>query len=55
MQERLFVEPVQADEIRVTGHRTIPWMAMAILVPARWWLGGGERASRPQACRPTSC
>ena len=40
MQETLDLEHVQADEIRVKGHRMIPWMAMAILVSTRLWLGG---------------
>ena len=40
MQAKLHVEHVQADEIRVKGHRMIPWMAMAIMVSTRLWLGG---------------
>ena len=40
MQAHLDLEHVQADEIRVKGHRMIPWMAMAIMVSTRLWLGG---------------
>ena len=40
MQEKLNLEHVQADEIRVKGHHMIPWMAMAIMVSTRLWLGG---------------
>ena len=40
MQAKLDLEHVQADEIRVKGHRMIPWMALAILVSTRLWLGG---------------
>lgn len=40
MQARLNLEHVQADEIRVRGHGLIPWMAMAIIVSTRLWLGG---------------
>jgi IS1 family transposase len=40
MQAKLNLEHVQADEIRVKGHQMIPWMAMAIMVSTRLWLGG---------------
>jgi IS1 family transposase len=40
MQGKLHLEHVQADEIRVKGHRMIPWMAMVIMVSTRLWLGG---------------
>lgn len=40
MQAKLHLEHVQADEIRVKGTRMIPWMAMAIMVSTRRWLGG---------------
>jgi IS1 family transposase len=46
MQEKLHLEHVQADEIRVKGHRMIPWMAMAIMVSTRLWLGGVVREHR---------
>lgn len=53
MQARLNLEHVQADEIRVKGHRLIPWMAMAIMVSTRLWLGGvvSERRDRQLADR----
>jgi len=38
VQGKLNLEHVQADEIRVKGHRMIPWMA--IMVSTRLWLGG---------------
>jgi IS1 family transposase len=31
---------VQADELRVKTQGTIVWMAMALMVPTRLWLGG---------------
>src|SRR6266702_2881214 len=40
MQEKLDLEHVQADEIRVKGYQKIPWMAMAEMVKTRLWLGG---------------
>ncbi len=40
MQEQLDLEHVQADEIRVKGCKSIPWMAMAEMVKTRLWLGG---------------
>jgi IS1 family transposase len=51
MQSKLNLEHVQADEIRVKGHGMIPWMAMAIMVSTRLWLGGmvSERRDRKLA------
>ena len=46
MQAKLNLEHVQADEIRVKGTRLIPWMAMAIMVSTRLWLGGVVREHR---------
>jgi transposase-like protein len=40
MRAKLNLEHVQADEIRVKGHGMILWMAMAIMVSTRLWLGG---------------
>lgn len=40
MQSQLDLVHVQADEIRAKGHRMIPWVAMAIMVSTRLWLGG---------------
>ncbi len=34
------LQHVQADEIRVKGHRMVAWMAMALMVSTRLWLGG---------------
>ena len=39
-QGQLDLLHVQADEIRVKGHRMIAWMGLAIMVSTRWWLGG---------------
>ncbi len=36
----LDLQHVQADELRGKGYKMIPWMAMAIMVPTRLWLGG---------------
>lgn len=46
MQGKLHLEHVQADEIRVKGHQMIPWMAMAMMVSTRLWLGGGVSEHR---------
>lgn len=46
----LQLEHVQADEIRVKCQkRTIGWMAMAMAVPVRLWLGGVVRPTRDKA------
>ncbi len=44
------LEQVQADEIRVkVQKRQVAWMALAICVPTRLWLGGVVRTSRDKA------
>jgi len=40
MQAKLDLVHVQADELRVKGCRMIPWMALALMVSTRLWLGG---------------
>src|SRR6266487_24259 len=40
MQAQLDLQHVQADEIRAKGCKMIPWMAMAMMVSTRLWLGG---------------
>jgi transposase-like protein/IS1 family transposase len=40
MQARLDLQHVQVDEIRAKGRKMIPWMAMALMVSTRLWLGG---------------
>jgi IS1 family transposase len=40
VQAQLALQHVQADEIRAKGCRMIPWMAMAMMVSTRLWLGG---------------
>ncbi len=40
---------VQADELRVKAQGQILWMAMAIAVPARLWLGAAVSAQRNKA------
>ncbi|HYU74245.1 MAG TPA: hypothetical protein VEL31_16360 [Ktedonobacteraceae bacterium] len=40
MQGKLDLQHVQADEIRVKGCQKIPWMALALMVSTRLWLGG---------------
>lgn len=49
MQANLDLEHVQADEIRVKGHRMILWMAMAMMVSTRLWLGGVVSEHRDRA------
>ncbi len=40
LQGKLDLVHVQADEIRVKGCCMIPWMALALMVSTRLWLGG---------------
>ncbi len=54
IHEHLVLEPrdlahVQADELRVKTQGAIVWMAMAIMVPTRLWLGGAISPSRDTA------
>jgi hypothetical protein len=37
---------VQADELRVKKQGGLVWMALAMMVQTRWWLGGEVRAPR---------
>jgi hypothetical protein len=46
MQGKLALDHVQADEMRVKGRGFIAWMAMALMVSTRLWLGGVVSASR---------
>jgi len=46
MQEKLDLQHVQADEIRVKACQQIPWMAFALMVSTRLWLGGVVSLSR---------
>src|SRR5712692_5623815 len=51
VQEHLVEQPrdlghVQADELRVKKQRGIVWMAMAMMVNTRLWLGGEVSAQR---------
>jgi transposase-like protein len=39
-QQQLDLQQVQADEIRVRMQRKVLWMAMALMVSTRLWLGG---------------
>lgn len=39
---------VQADEIRVTGRKSIAWMGFAMMVSTRRWPGGTVRVTRDQ-------
>ena len=39
-QGQLDLVHVQADEIRVKGHKMIAWMGLAMMVSTRLWLGG---------------
>lgn len=45
-QARLDLQQVQADEIRVKTQLGIDWMALALMVPNRLWLGGVVSANR---------
>jgi len=39
-QQRVDLQQVQADEMRVKMQRKVLWMAMALMVSTRLWLGG---------------
>ncbi len=40
---------VQADEIRVKGHKLIAWMGLAMMVSTRLWLGGVVSLTRDRS------
>src|SRR5713226_1827060 len=40
---------VQADEIRVKGHKMIAWMGLAMMVSTRLWLGGVVSLTRDRS------
>ncbi len=46
LQGHLDLQHVQTDELRVKGYRMIAWMAMALMVSTRLWLGGVVRLQR---------
>src|SRR5215218_6027874 len=51
VHEHLVLQPrdlgqVQADEIRAKTQRGVVWLAMALAVPTRLWLGGVVSATR---------
>jgi transposase-like protein/IS1 family transposase len=46
VQANLDLQHVQADEIRGKGCKMIPWIAMAMMVSTRLWLGGVVSLSR---------
>ena len=48
-QSRLDLQQVQADEIKVKIQGGSIWMAMAMMVSTRLWLGGAVSAKRNQA------
>src|SRR5215469_981193 len=45
-QGHLDLVHVQADEIRVKGHKMIAWMGLAMMVSTPLWLGGVVQLSR---------
>ena len=48
VQAGLDLQHVQVDEIYAKGYKLVAWVAMAIMVPTRLWLGGVVSASRDQ-------
>lgn len=48
-QSQLDLEQVQADEIKAKAQGISYWMAMALMVPTRLWLGGVVSAKRDKA------
>lgn len=47
-QSKLDLQQVQADEIKVKGQGGSFWMALAMMVPTRLWLGGVVSRKRDQ-------
>jgi IS1 family transposase len=45
-QEQLDLMHVQADEIRVKGHKIIAWMGLAMMVSTRLWIAGVVQPTR---------
>jgi hypothetical protein len=58
VEQPLDLEHVQADELRVRTQGGVIWMAMALMVSTRLWLGGtvgyprGEAAQLRADCAP---
>ena len=48
-QGKLDLVHVQADEIRVKGHKLIAWMGLAMMVSTRLWLGGVVSLTRDRS------
>src|SRR5207248_5533930 len=48
-QGHLDLVHVQADEIRVKGHKMIAWMGLAMMVSTRLWLGGVVSLTRDRS------
>jgi IS1 family transposase len=48
-QGQLDLVHVQADEIRVKGHKMIAWMGLAMMVSTRLWLGGVVSLTRDRS------
>jgi transposase-like protein/IS1 family transposase len=48
-QGQLDLVQVQADEIRVKGHKMIAWMGLAMMVSTRLWLGGVVSLTRDRS------
>jgi len=48
VQQPRDLEHVQADEIRVKAQGKVVWLAMAIMVSTRLWLGGGVASKRDE-------
>src|SRR5436305_13233440 len=48
-QGQLDLMHVQADEIRVKGHKMIAWMGLAMMVSTRLWLAGVVQPSRDRS------
>jgi hypothetical protein len=49
VQGQLDLQHVQVDEIYAKGCQLVAWVAMAIMVPTRLWLGGVVSQSRDRA------
>ena len=49
IQQSLDLQHVQLDEIRAKRVGKVMWLAMGIMVPTRFWLGGVVSVTRDRA------
>ena len=54
-ESQLDLQQVQADEIKVKTQGGSIWMAMAMMVSTRLWLGGGAECAPRQSADSSAC